>query len=234
MLSVSGLNVWYGPTEVLRKVDFTVEPGQTIALLGGNGSGKSTVVNAICGMVRPRGGEISWSGTNIAGWRPDLIVRAGIVQVPQGREVFASMTVRENLEIGAHTRAADKNWKNDIDEMFELFPVLAEKRNDVAILLSGGEQQQLSIARALMAKPKLLLMDEPTVGLSPLMVDRTIETILMLRKRGLTILLVEQNVGAAAILANTAYVLRDGEIAYSGPAEELISNHEVLSSYLGN
>jgi branched-chain amino acid transport system ATP-binding protein len=234
MLAVSNLNVWFGATEVLRDVTFRVGRLEIVALLGGNGSGKSTVVNAICGLVSPRAGSIRVDEREIAGQSPDRVVRSGVAQVPQGREIFSNMTVRENLEMGAHSRGRKRHWIDDLERMLELFPVLRKKQHDLASLLSGGEQQQVAIARALMTRPKVLLMDEPTVGLSPIMVDRMIETVQGLRKLGLTILLVEQNVGVAAALADTAFVLRDGGIAFTGSARDLISNEDVLSSYLGH
>lgn len=233
MLRVDDLNVWYGHTEVLHSVSFHVEAKKIVALLGGNGSGKTTVLNTLSGIVAPQKGSIDFSGQNIAGRSSDAIVKAGLVQVPQGREVFASMTVRENLEMGGATRSLSEVAR-DLDEMYLRFPRLSEKRNYAAGSLSGGEQQQVAIARALMARPKFLLMDEPSVGLAPNMVDAMIETIKRLhRDRDLTILIVEQNVGVAAAVAETAYVLKDGEIVYSAPAAQLINNREVLSSYLG-
>jgi branched-chain amino acid transport system ATP-binding protein len=234
MLSVANLNVFYGITEVLRDVSFEVPGGQVYALLGGNGSGKTTIINSLSGIVRPRKGSIKLLGQEVAGNSADQMVRAGLVQVPQGREVFASMSVRDNLELGAATRHGAKEIRDDVEEMYELFPRLKEKRDRPAGALSGGEQQQVAIARALMARPKLLLMDEPSVGLSPVVVEAMIETIKLLNtSRGLTILIVEQNVGVAAAVASGAYVLKDGEIAFSGSAPDLIGNAEVLSSYLG-
>jgi branched-chain amino acid transport system ATP-binding protein len=234
MLKVANLNVFYGITEVLRDVSFEVPGGQVCALLGGNGSGKTTIINSLSGIVRPRKGSIKLLGQEIAGNSADRMVRAGLVQVPQGREVFASMSVRENLELGAATRHGTKEIRDDVEEMYELFPRLKEKRDRPAGALSGGEQQQVAIARALMARPKLLLMDEPSVGLSPVVVEAMIETIKLLNtRRGLTILIVEQNVGVAAAVASGAYVLKDGEIVFSGSAPDLIGNAEVLSSYLG-
>jgi branched-chain amino acid transport system ATP-binding protein len=234
MLSVANLNVFYGITEVLRDVSFEVPGGQVYALLGGNGSGKTTIINSLSGIVRPRKGSIKLLGQEVAGNSADRMVRAGLVQVPQGREVFASMSVRDNLELGAATRHGTKEIRDDVEEMYELFPRLKEKRDRPAGALSGGEQQQVAIARALMARPKLLLMDEPSVGLSPVVVEAMIETIKLLNTdRGLTILIVEQNVGVAAAVASGAYVLKDGEIVFSGSAPDLIGNVEVLSSYLG-
>jgi branched-chain amino acid transport system ATP-binding protein len=234
MLSVAHLNVFYGITEVLRDVSFDVPQGQVYALLGGNGSGKTTIINSLSGIVRPRKGSIKLLGQEVARNSADRMVRAGLIQVPQGREVFASMSVRENLDMGAATRRGAKEIRDDVEEMYQLFPRLKEKRDKQAGALSGGEQQQVAIARALMGRPKLLLMDEPSVGLSPVVVESMIETIKLLNKsRGLTILIVEQNVGVAAAVASGAYVLKDGEIVFSGSAPDLIGNAEVLSSYLG-
>jgi branched-chain amino acid transport system ATP-binding protein len=233
MLEVSHLNVWYGVTEVLRDVSFTVPENKIVSLLGGNGSGKTTVLNTLSGMLTPRAGNIIFQGSEIAGRSSDKMVKSGIVQVPQGREVFSDMTVRDNLELGAATRRGMAAIRNDIEEMYVLFPRLKEKQAMRAGSLSGGEQQQVALARALMAKPKLLLMDEPSVGLSPLIVQAVVETIRQLHASGLTILIVEQNVGVAAAVAEDAYVLKDGAIAYSGSAPGLINDPEVLASYLG-
>jgi branched-chain amino acid transport system ATP-binding protein len=233
MLDVRNLSVWYDVTEVLRDVSFSVSERSIVALLGGNGSGKSTLLNALCGVVTPKSGSVMFQGEETAGLGAHVMVRRGLVQVPQGREVFADMTVQDNLELGAATRTDPKEIRRDVDEMLDLFPVLRERRGRWAGSLSGGEQTQLSIARALMSRAKLLLMDEPSVGLAPRMVDVVIETILRLRERGLTILLVEQNVGVAAAVAEQAHVLKDGVIAYAGRAKELINNTEVLASYLG-
>jgi branched-chain amino acid transport system ATP-binding protein len=234
MLTVTDINVWYGPTEVLRRVSFHVPAGSIVALLGGNGSGKTTVLNSLSGLVAPRSGSIRLKDEELAGRPADRVVRAGMTQVPQGREVFASMSVRDNLEMGAATRQGRPEIRRDLEEIYVLFPRLAEKRTMAAGSLSGGEQQQVAIGRALMARPQLLLMDEPSVGLSPIMVDAMIKTIKLLhQERGLTILLVEQNVGVAAAVAGTAHILKDGEIVFSGDAPALINNADVLSSYLG-
>lgn len=233
MLSVKHLNVWYGVTEVLRDVSFEVPENSIVALLGGNGSGKTTILNTLSGLLTPRAGSIIYDGQESAGVAPDRMVRLGVVQVPQGREVFATMTVRENLELGATTRKGKNAINEDIEEILDLFPVLRERQSTRAGSLSGGEQQQVAVGRAMMARPRLLLMDEPSVGLAPMLVNGMIDTIKMLRDRGLTILLVEQNVGVAAATAGRAYVLKDGEIAYTGEARELVNDAEVLSSYLG-
>jgi len=233
MLDVQHLSVWYGVTEVLRDVSFSVREGAVVALLGGNGSGKSTLLNALSGLIAPKSGSVRYLGEETTGLAAHQMVRRGLVQVPQGREVFGDMTVGDNLELGAATRSNPKEIRKDMGEVFDLFPVLRERRTRAAGSLSGGEQTQLSIGRALMARARLLLMDEPSVGLSPRMVDAVIEAILRLRQRGLTILLVEQNVGVAAAVAEQAHVLKDGVIAYAGQAKQLINNPEVLASYLG-
>jgi len=233
MLDVQHLSVWYGVTEVLRDVSFSVREGSVVALLGGNGSGKSTLLNALSGLIAPKSGSVRYLGEETTGLGAHQMVRRGVVQVPQGREVFADMSVSDNLELGAATRSDRKEIRKDMGDVFALFPVLRERRTRAAGSLSGGEQTQLSIGRALMARARLLLMDEPSVGLSPRMVDAVIEAILRLRQRGLTILLVEQNVGVAAAVAEQAHVLKDGVIAYAGQAKQLINNPEVLASYLG-
>jgi branched-chain amino acid transport system ATP-binding protein len=233
MLRVSHLNVWYGVTEVLRDVSFEVPDGAVVALLGGNGSGKTTVLNSLTGLIRPRSGSVMVNGRETAGAPPDRLVRLGVAQVPQGREVFASMTVEENIELGAVTRRDRAGIAADKAELYALLPALATHRRKRAGALSGGEQQQVAIARALMSRPTMLLMDEPSAGLSPLIVDKMVETIRTLHARGLTILLVEQNVGVAAAVAQSAHVLQNGEIVYSGAANQLLNSRAVLASYLG-
>lgn len=233
MLDVRHLNVWYGLTEVLRDVSFAVPERSVVALLGGNGSGKTTILNALSGLVTPRAGSILLDGEETAGLSADRIVRRRMAQVPQGREVFATMTVQDNLELGAATRRDKKAIRDDLAEIYRMFPALLERRQRRAGSLSGGEQQQVAVGRALMARPRMLLMDEPSAGLAPAIVDTMIDTIRSLRERGLTILLVEQNVGVAGAVAEQAYVLKNGEIALSGPASDLINSREVLASYLG-
>jgi branched-chain amino acid transport system ATP-binding protein len=225
--------VAYGITEVLRDVSFEVPAHSIVALLGGNGSGKTTLLNTLTGLVRPVAGSVALDGVECAGLSPDRIIQRGIAQVPQGREVWPNMTVLDNLELGAATR---KDWpaiRADVDQMFELFPKLVKHRRQLAGALSGGEQQMLAIGRALMARPRCLLMDEPSAGLAPAIVADMVDTILALNKRGLTILLVEQNIGVAAAVAEHAHILQNGEIAFSGPAPGLVDNPAVLQSYLG-
>jgi branched-chain amino acid transport system ATP-binding protein len=233
MLEVQHLNVSYGVTEVLRDVSFTVPARSIVALLGGNGSGKTTTLNVLSGLLAPRGGAISFEGRPIEALPIHEVVKRGIVQVPQGREVWSGMTVRDNLDLGATTQRDRRAAKADVEEVFALFPVLRDRQARKAGTLSGGEQQMLAIGRALMARPRLLLMDEPSAGLAPVVVQAMVAAIQRLHARGLTILLVEPNVGVAAALAQDAHVLMNGEIALSAPAADLLRNHDVLRSYLG-
>jgi branched-chain amino acid transport system ATP-binding protein len=233
MLEVAHLAVSYGPTRILEDVSFAVPEGTVVALLGGTGSGTTTVLNALTGMVRPRGGTVRLAGEDCTGRRPDELLRRGLAQVPQGREVFATMSVAENLELGADLRRDRAAVRRDHDRMLALFPRLREKARRRAGTLSGGEQQMLAVARALMGGPRLLLMDEPSVGLAPNIVADLVEAIRALRAERLTILLVEQNVGVAAAVADTAHVLLGGRIVHSCPAEGLLRDEAVLRSYLG-
>ncbi len=233
MLAIDGLRVWYGPTEVLRGVTLTVPESEVVALLGGNGSGKSTTLNAVSGFLRPTAGTITFGGRRIDGLATDAIVKAGIVQIPQGREVFSGLTVDENLELGAVTRRDSAGVRADLERLYSRFARLAERRRQRAGTLSGGEQQMLAIARALMARPRMLLMDEPSAGLAPVMVQEIARVIDELHRDGLTILLVEQNVGVALSLASVAHIIRDGVIAVTGAARDLVDNPEVVKSYLG-
>jgi branched-chain amino acid transport system ATP-binding protein len=233
MLSVENLSVWYGATEVLRSVSFTVPKGQIVALMGGNGAGKSTTLNALSGLLRPRSGTVMVDGARIDGLHPRDIVVKGVAQVPQGRFVWPALTVRDNIELGAITRRDRKAIERDTEKMLSLFPALRDRQRIKAGSLSGGQQQMVAIARALMAHPQYLLMDEPSHGLAPKVVNEMIEIIRTLNNDGLTILLVEQNVGVAAALAREAHVLRSGSIALSAPGNELLNNHQLLQSYLG-
>jgi len=233
VLAIDGLRVWYGPTEVLRGVTLTVPESETVALLGGNGSGKSTTLNAVSGFLRPTAGTITFAGRRIDGLATDAIVKAGIVQIPQGREVFSGLTIEENLELGAVTRRDAAGVRADLERLYSRFSRLAERRRQRAGTLSGGEQQMLAIARALMARPRMLLMDEPSAGLAPVMVQEIARVIDELHRDGLTILLVEQNVGVALSLASVAHIIRDGVIAVTGAARDLVDNPDVVKSYLG-
>jgi branched-chain amino acid transport system ATP-binding protein len=233
MLHVQHLRVSYGATEVLRDVSFAVEDHEIVALLGGNGSGKTTTLNVLSGLVAPQGGTIVLDGSRVDGLSPDRVVGLGMVQVPQGREVWSGMTVQDNLDLGAVQRRDRGGIAADRDAIWALFPVLRERQRARAGALSGGEQQMLAIGRALMARPRVLLLDEPSAGLAPVVVAQLVAAIRALHARGLTILLVEQNVGVAAALARRAHVLRNGEIAVSGAAADLLRNPDVLASYLG-
>jgi branched-chain amino acid transport system ATP-binding protein len=233
LLEIKDLYVSYGITEVLRGVSFSVMDGSIVALLGGNGSGKTTTMNTISGFLIPRAGSIKFQGREISGIPTDHIVKLGIVQVPQGREIFSGLTVQENLEMGAVTRKDKDVIKKDMDEFLHQFPVLKERRQQKAGYLSGGEQQMLCIARALMAKPKLLLMDEPTAGLSPIIAQEIMGVIKHLNEEGKTILLVEHNVGLSLELSNIGFVLKDGKIAITDKSENLRENPEIIKSYLG-
>ena len=233
MLAIDGLRIWYGPTEVLRGVTLTVPESEIVALLGGNGSGKSTTLNAVSGFLRPTAGTITFAGRRIDGLATDAIVKAGIVQIPQGREVFSGLTIEENLELGAVSRRDAAGVRADLERLYSRFSRLAERRRQRAGTLSGGEQQMLAIARALMARPRMLLMDEPSAGLAPVMVQEIARVIDDLHRDGLTILLVEQNVGVALSLASVAHIIRDGVIAVTGAARDLVDNPDVVKSYLG-
>lgn len=233
MLDIQHLRVAYGITEVLRDVTFEVPEGKIVALLGGNGSGKTTMLNTLTGMVKPKAGSVKFLGKECAGLSAHDLVKLGIAQVPQGREVWPSMSVQDNLELGAVTRRDWSGIKGDLEEIFTMFPRLVPKRKKPAGALSGGEQQMLAIARAMMARPKCLLMDEPSAGLAPAIVSDMVDVIMALNQRGLTILLVEQNIGVAAAVAEYAHILQNGEISFSGPAAGLVDNPDVLRSYLG-
>ena len=232
MLEVANLNVAYGATQVLEDVTFSVPEKRVVALLGGNGSGKTTVLNALVGLVQPRAGTIIFEGKPCVGLATSELVKRGIVQVPQGRELFQTMTVRENLELGAVTRRDWAGIARDLSEVYALFPRLEVKARNRAGQLSG-EQQMVAIGRALMTRPRILLMDEPSVGLAPAVVGDVIEALRTLHARGLTFLLVEQNVGVAAALADYAHILQGGRIAHSGPAVGLLDSEDVLRTYLG-
>jgi branched-chain amino acid transport system ATP-binding protein len=216
---------------VLRDVSIAIEPGEIVALIGANGAGKSTLLNTIMGVVPLMSGAVQFDGREISRAGTPRIVQAGLVQVPERRQLFGTMTIEENLRMGAYV------WKGDVSErleaQYELFPVLRERRAQAAQTLSGGEQQMVAIARALMAKPKMLLLDEPSLGLAPLIVQQIVQLIVRLRDRGVTVLVVEQNARVALEIANRGYVIETGRIALSGTAQELLNNAAVLDAYLG-
>ena len=230
-LVVEGLKIVYGRTEAVKAVDLDVPSGQIVCLIGANGAGKTSIMRALSGLLRPRAGRIHFSGTDITGWRPHRIAAAGLRQVPEGRQVFAELTVAENLRIGAWLEPGAAPRREAA--MLARFPRLAERRTQLAGSLSGGEQQMLALARALMGAPRLLLLDEPSMGLAPLFVEEIFAIIVSLKADGVTILLVEQNASAALEIADYAYVLETGRIVLQGPAAEIAENPAVISAYLG-
>jgi branched-chain amino acid transport system ATP-binding protein len=233
MLEVKALRAGYGAIEVLRGVDLAVGAGEIVALLGSNGAGKSTLNNNVSGLYRPFGGTIAFDGANIAGAPSMRIVDAGLVQVPEGRRVFPNLSVRENLEMGSYRRGRAARAKN-LERVLVVFPRLNERMTQLAGTLSGGEQQMLAIGRGLMSEPRLLILDEPSLGLSPLLVEEMFTLIGRLNRDGLAILLVEQNVVQSLAIAHRAYVLENGRIALSGAAAELAEHPELRKSYLGH
>jgi branched-chain amino acid transport system ATP-binding protein len=234
LLEVEGLRVSYGPVAAVRGVSLAVRPGEVVALLGANGAGKSTLLRTVSGLVRPRAGRVRFAGRSIDRLAPPRIVRLGIAHSPEGRRVFGSLSVADNLRLGAAARRERAGLGEDRERLLDLFPVLRERLHQAAGTLSGGEQQMLALARALMAKPRLLLLDEPSLGLAPLIVRTIFDTLAGLKRQGVTILLVEQNVAVALELADRAYVLRTGEIRLDGPAAELRRDPErIAAAYLG-
>ncbi len=232
-LAIHGLRVFYGRTEALKAIDLTVLPGQVVCLIGANGAGKTTTMRALSGLLRPRAGRIVLDGRDIAGWRPHRIAAAGMRQVPEGRQVFAELTVAENLEVGAWLTADRAEIRRRQERTLVRFPRLRERLGQLAGSLSGGEQQMLALGRALMGAPQLLLLDEPSMGLAPLFVDEIFAIIADLRREGTTILLVEQNASAALDVSDYAYVLETGRIVLEGPAAQLANDPAVAAAYLG-
>jgi len=233
VLEIAGLRAGYGPIEVLRGVDLAVGAGEIVALLGSNGAGKSTLNNNVSGLYRPFGGSIRFDGHDIAGAPSTRIVEAGLVQVPEGRRVFPTLTVRDNLELGSYRRGKPARARN-LERVLAIFPRLKERLTQSAGTLSGGEQQMLAIGRGLMAEPRLLILDEPSLGLSPLLVEEMFALIGQLNGQGLAVLLVEQNVVQSLAIAHRAYVLENGRIALSGNAADLAENPNLRKSYLGH
>lgn len=233
MLRLEGISASYGAIQALEGVTLEVPAGKIVCLLGANGAGKSTTLNCISGIVRPTAGSISFLDAPIGRLAPDAIVKRGVVQVPEGREIFAHMSVRDNLELGAYLRRDHKQVAADLDRVFGLFPVLRERMRQPAGTLSGGEQQMLMIGRAVMAAPKLLLLDEPSLGLSPLLVQALFDTIRQLNRDGLPILIVEQNARIALAVSDYGYILENGELRASGPAGELAEDSAIREAYLG-
>ncbi|MBE8954534.1 MAG: ABC transporter ATP-binding protein [Quinella sp. 2Q5] len=233
MLNVNDINVYYGAIHAIKGISLTVDEGEIVTLIGANGAGKSTTLRTISGLLKPKTGTINFLGKEIAGMPAHKIVREGISQVPEGRRIFAEMTVQENLELGAFTRTDKDEIQSDFKMVFGRFPRLEERRLQQAGTLSGGEQQMLAMGRALMSRPKLLLLDEPSMGLAPLLIREIFNIIVDINKTGTTVLLVEQNANMALSIANRAYVLETGRITISGDAKELASSENIRKAYLG-
>ena len=233
MLNVENLNVYYGSIHAIQGVSFQVNQGEIVTLIGANGAGKSTTLNTVSGLLRSKTGSITFRGENISATAPHQVVRKGIVHVPEGRRIFAQLTVEENLEMGAYTRPG-KEWNDSLADVYDRFPRLKERRKQVAGTLSGGEQQMLAIGRALVCKPQLLMLDEPSMGLAPIIVEQVFSIIQEIHKTGVTILLVEQNARMALSVADRGYVLETGRIALSGTGVELLDNDSVRKAYLGS
>lgn len=233
LLEVNNIHTYYGNIQALKGISITVNQGEIVTLIGSNGAGKSTTLKTISGLLRPRHGEIRFEGKPITGTPAHDVTSLGLVQVPEGRRVFSQMTVQENLEVGAYLRNDNEGVKHDMERIFTLFPRLRERRRQIAGTLSGGEQQMLAMGRAMMSQPRLLLLDEPSMGLAPLLVDTIFDTIESLNKSGTTILVVEQNARKALQVAHRGYVLQTGTITIGGDAKELLADPRVIEAYLG-
>jgi branched-chain amino acid transport system ATP-binding protein len=233
MLKVDNLVVAYGGIEALKGISLEVEEGKIVTLVGANGAGKSTMLRTIVGLVKPKSGVITYHGKDLLAEKRHNIVKNGITLVPEGRRIFPDLTVLENLKIGAYTRKDDKQIKADMEWVYNLFPKLKERTWQLAGTLSGGEQQMLAVGRALMSKPKLLMMDEPSLGLAPLIVKDIFTIIKEIHKQGVTILLIEQNANAALKIADVGYVMETGRITLKGTGQELLANEEIRKAYLG-
>jgi len=233
LLKIEGVQVYYGAIHALKGISLDVAPGEIVTLIGANGAGKSTTLRTISGLLKPKGGSISFMGNDIIGQQAQKIVKMGVSQVPEGRRIFANMTVLENLELGAYLRGDKEGIRESLDRVFSKFPRLAERRNQIGGTLSGGEQQMLAMGRALMSNPKLMLLDEPSMGLAPLLVKEIFETIKEINQAGTTILLVEQNAHMALSIAHKAYVMETGKIVLRGTAAELAQSEAVRKAYLG-
>jgi branched-chain amino acid transport system ATP-binding protein len=233
LLKLDNIKTYYGNIRALKGISIEVDENEIVCLIGGNGAGKSTTLMTISGVLTPVEGDVLFQGQSIVGVRADSIVQMGICQVPEGRMIFPLLTVMENLDLGAYLRNDKEGIKEALDRVFELFPAMSERRKQYGGTLSGGEQQMLAIARALMGRPKLLLLDEPSLGLAPIFVDSIFETIHQINEQGTTILLVEQNAQLALQYSNRGYVLETGEIALAGTSEDLLTNEQVRKAYLG-
>ena len=233
LLDVRGIDVAYGGIRAVRQLNLHVHPGELVALIGANGAGKSTTLRAICGLVPLAAGSIHYQGQSLAGQPVHSMVRQGLVMVPEGRGIFPQLTIEENLYMGAYTRTDKDGVVQDLEGVFTRFPRLAERRKQTAGTLSGGEQQMLAMGRAILSQPKLLLLDEPTMGLAPIMVDKIFEVIADISQRGVTILLIEQNARLALEVSQRGYVLESGELTLQGPAHDLLHDPKVRAAYLG-
>ena len=233
MLKVKDINVYYGKIHALKNVSFEVRPGEVVALIGANGAGKSTMLRTITGLVKAQSGSIQWNGKELLGMSIDQIIGEGIAMSPEGRRVFADLTVLENLKIGAYLRKDKEGIQKDIEWVYSLFPRLQERSWQAAGTLSGGEQQMLAVGRALMSRPKLMMLDEPSLGLAPLVVQDIFSIIKEINNQGVTVLLIEQNANMALKTADLAYVLETGNITMSGTGAELLANEKVKEAYLG-
>jgi branched-chain amino acid transport system ATP-binding protein len=233
MLEIKNLQVYYGAIHALKGIDFHLEEGEIVALIGANGAGKSTTLNSISGLQRPKSGEILFQGQKLTEIPPQLIVRKGIIQVPEGRKIFAKLTVMENLEMGAFTSNDRVQFRKDVESVYTRFPRLKERYKQLGGTLSGGEQQMLAIARGLMAHPKLMLLDEPSMGLSPILVEQIFDIIQDINRQGTSILLVEQNAQMALSIANRGYVMETGRVVLEGKADDLLNDPMVQAAYLG-
>ncbi len=233
MLDLNSINVFYGNVHALRNVSLFVKRGEIVTLIGANGAGKTSILRAISNLETVKEGKITYLGSDITNIGPHRIVEKKLIQVPEGRRVFGELTIEENLMMGAYLRTDREEIKNDLANVFDLFPRLHERRSQVAGTLSGGEQQMLAIGRALMADPKLILLDEPSMGLAPIIVDKIFDIIQKIREMGTTVLLVEQNANMALSIADRAYVIETGLITKSGPAREMLGNDEIRKAYLG-
>jgi branched-chain amino acid transport system ATP-binding protein len=233
MLNIENLSVYYGDMMALSRVDIDIENGEIVALVGSNGAGKTTLINTISGLIRPKTGSIKFQNISIERAQPHAIVQAGLVQIPEGRRLFPDMTVLENLELGAYTKQARKALQTTLEYVFSLFPYITQRKNQIVATLSGGEQQMLAIARGLMALPALLILDEPSLGLAPIVVQTIFKTIHEIRSKGLTVFLVEQNVRQALLLSNRGFVLENGKITLSGEGPQLLKDDHVREAYLG-
>ncbi|MBT2667514.1 ABC transporter ATP-binding protein [Bacillus sp. ISL-4] len=233
MLKIEDINVYYGNIQALKGISLSINEGEIVTLIGANGAGKSTMLKSISGLLKPKQGKIIYEGQSIGGKAVQSIVKMGISHVPEGRRVFANMSVEENLQLGAYLRKDKAGIKQDMEKVYELFPRLLERLKQQSGTLSGGEQQMLAMGRALMAKPRLLLLDEPSMGLAPLLVKQIFNIIEEINKTGTTILLVEQNANLALSIADRAYVVETGRIVLSGKSEELTASEEIKNAYLG-